>query len=52
MNVNFSRQPADFAVSVGIGFATERSMLDLILLATALIFFAVAIGYTYACDRL
>ena len=27
-------------------------MLDLILLATALIFFAVAIGYTYACDRL
>jgi len=27
-------------------------MLDLILVATALIFFAVSIGYAYACDRL
>ena len=27
-------------------------MLDVILLATALAFFAVSIGYAYACDRL
>jgi len=27
-------------------------MLDLILVATALAFFAVSIAYAYACDRL
>jgi len=27
-------------------------MLDLILVAIALAFFAVSIGYVYACDRL
>jgi len=27
-------------------------MLDLILVAIALVFFAVSIGYAYACDRL
>jgi len=27
-------------------------MLDLILVVTALVFFAVSIGYAYACDRL
>jgi len=27
-------------------------MLDLILISAALIFFAVAIGYTVACDKL
>jgi len=27
-------------------------MLDLILVAGALVFFAVSIGYAYACDRL
>jgi len=27
-------------------------MLDLILVAIALAFFAVSIGYAYACDRL
>ena len=29
-----------------------KTMLDLILVATALAFFAVSIGYAYACDRL
>jgi len=27
-------------------------MLDVIMLAMAFVFFALAIGYTYACDRL
>ena len=32
--------------------ARSKPMLDLILVATALVFFAVSIGYAYACDRL
>jgi hypothetical protein len=35
------------------GFATqEHLMLDVVMLALGLGFFAVAIGYTYACERL
>jgi hypothetical protein len=30
----------------------EHSMLDLIMLAIGLGFFALSIGYAYACDRL
>ena len=30
----------------------EQSMLDVIMLAMAFAFFALAIGYSYACDRL
>jgi hypothetical protein len=30
----------------------ERSMMDLLMLALAFGFFAIAIGYTYACERL
>jgi hypothetical protein len=30
----------------------ENSMLDLLMLALGLGFFAAAIGYTYACERL
>lgn len=30
----------------------EQSMLDVILLAAGLAFFAVSVGYAYACDRL
>ena len=33
-------------------FEREQSMLDVIMLAMALVFFALAIGYSYACDRL
>jgi hypothetical protein len=33
-------------------FESEQSMFDLALLAMGLVFFALAIGYTYACDRL
>jgi hypothetical protein len=29
-----------------------RKMLDVIMLAIGLGFFALAVGYTYACDRL
>jgi hypothetical protein len=37
---------------VGICFARERSMLDLIMLALGLGFFALSVGYALACDRL
>ena len=30
----------------------EKSMLDIIMLALGLGFFVVAVGYTYACERL
>jgi len=33
-------------------FERERYMLDFIMLAMGLVFFALAIGYSYACDRL
>jgi hypothetical protein len=33
-------------------FVKERPMLDLILLAVGLGFFALSIAYVYACDRL
>jgi hypothetical protein len=38
----------------GIRLSTGRSirMLDLVMLAIAAGFFAVTIGYAYACDRL
>jgi hypothetical protein len=30
----------------------ENSMLDLMMLALGLAFFAAAVGYTYGCERL
>jgi hypothetical protein len=30
----------------------ENSMLDVVMVALALGFFAVSVGYAYACDRL
>jgi hypothetical protein len=30
----------------------EHSMMDVLMIALALGFFALAIGYTYACERL
>ena len=30
----------------------EHPMLDIVMLALGLGFFAVAVGYTYACERL
>ena len=30
----------------------EHPMLDVILLALGLVFFALSVGYAYACDRL
>jgi hypothetical protein len=30
----------------------EQPMLDILMIALALAFFAAAIGYTYACERL
>ena len=34
------------------GATRENTMLDIVMLALGLGFFAVAIGYTYACERL
>jgi hypothetical protein len=34
------------------GATKEHSMMDVLMLALALGFFALAIGYTYACERL
>ena len=31
---------------------TEHLMLDVVMLALGLAFFALAVGYTYACERL
>jgi hypothetical protein len=33
-------------------FEREQPMLDIIMLAMGLVFFALSIGYAYACDRL
>jgi hypothetical protein len=33
-------------------FEREQPMFDVIMLAMGLVFFALAIGYSYACDRL
>lgn len=30
----------------------ELSMMDILMLALGFVFFALAIGYTYACERL
>jgi hypothetical protein len=32
--------------------ATEQTMLDVILIALGLCFFALSVGYAHACDRL
>jgi hypothetical protein len=37
---------------VGARCAKEASMLDIIMLAIGLGFFALSVGYTIACDRL
>jgi hypothetical protein len=36
----------------GSSYRKELSMLDLMMLALGLGFFALSIGYAYACDRL
>jgi hypothetical protein len=41
-----------FASSLQNPFEREQSMFDLVLLAMGIGFFALAIGYAYACDRL
>jgi hypothetical protein len=39
-------------LSPAITCAQEHLMLDIVMLALGLGFFAVAIGYTYVCERL
>jgi hypothetical protein len=33
-------------------FARRHSMMDVIMIAIGVVFFALSIGYVYACDRL
>jgi hypothetical protein len=35
-----------------IFYRKETFMLDVLMVATALVFFALSVGYAYACDRL
>ena len=47
------RNPAFTAgATLTIGGTQEKQMLDVIILALGFGFFAAAIGYTYACERL
>jgi len=42
-----------YAARITLGFRKERTlMLDIIVLAIGLAFFALSVAYTYACDRL
>jgi hypothetical protein len=49
-----SRPPRrlDFRVWRAIFYRKETFMLDVLMVATALVFFALSVGYAYACDRL
>jgi hypothetical protein len=47
-----SSPPGRATVIVLLFVPKEHPMLDLILLAVGLGFFALSIGYVYACDRL
>ncbi|MCK1366438.1 hypothetical protein [Bradyrhizobium sp. 62] len=40
------------SVAPDIGRSEEHSMMDILLLALGFGFFALAIGYTYVCERL
>jgi hypothetical protein len=40
------------AARLAEGYRKEQPMLDLILLALGLGFFAVSVAYTFGCDRL
>ncbi|WP_314947048.1 hypothetical protein [Bradyrhizobium cosmicum] len=45
--------PASRGSYAGYRRATRRpSMMDILMLALSFAFFALAIGYTYACERL
>jgi hypothetical protein len=40
------------APSIGVAFEEGLSMLDIILVLGALVFFAASVAYCYACDRM
>ena len=44
--------PARVAADAAFARRQEHSMLDIIMLAIGLGFFALSVGYVYACDRL
>ena len=46
-----SRPPSAFRPT-GKFFARSIPMMDVVLLAIGIVFFALSIGYVYACDRL
>jgi hypothetical protein len=43
---------AQMVIAIIPGATRRNSMMDLLMLALAFGFFALAIGYTYACERL
>lgn len=47
-----SLSPKTYLMRCPEAFEREQHMFDLTLLAMGLGFFALAIGYAYACDRL
>jgi len=44
--------PAPICCTRRTVFARSIHMLDIVMLAIALVFFALSVGYTIACDRL
>jgi hypothetical protein len=40
------------STDLGTSCRKEHPMMDVIMLAIGLVFFALSVGYTYACDRL
>jgi hypothetical protein len=49
--IHLNALPAELA-TVPCNAKQEHSMLDVIVLALAAVFFVVSIGYAYVCDRL
>jgi len=47
-----SVRTAPFVLSDSTNNPESRSMMDIILLGTAVVFFALCFAYTQACDRL
>jgi hypothetical protein len=41
-----------YLLAFGQAFARRSSMMDVTMIAIGVVFFALSIGYVYACDRL
>jgi hypothetical protein len=52
IQIKVARPPQAFAGTVPDFLLGDISMLDVIMIAIGVVFFALSIGYVYACDRL